>query len=175
MTSRECCLCASRMLTGARWLKHSLASWAGRPSKHTAPDPGHRARSIRRQSRPCLNWNTTCRYMDQSRWMSSRRWNLISWLPWAAGMHVLWCVPSKEQTGQFRLKNLPPGEFRVVRDLIRDKVSATLDELGFHRMSPNKRMQSDPVPATVSLAVDASVRNKSEEFEMNRNSERKSR
>ena len=27
-------------------------------------------------------------------------------------------------------KNLPPGEFRVVRDLIRDKVWATLDELG---------------------------------------------
>jgi arsenate reductase len=27
-------------------------------------------------------------------------------------------------------KNLPPGEFRVVRDLIRDKVLATLDELG---------------------------------------------
>ena len=27
-------------------------------------------------------------------------------------------------------KNLPPDEFRVVRDLIRDKVQATLDELG---------------------------------------------
>ena len=27
-------------------------------------------------------------------------------------------------------KNLPPGEFRVVRDLIRDKVLATLGELG---------------------------------------------
>ena len=39
-----------------------------------------------------------------------------------ASQQVDWAIPDP--------KYLPPDEFRVVRDLIRDKVQATLDELG---------------------------------------------
>ena len=45
-------------------------------------------------------------------------------------------------------KHLPPDEFRVVRDLIRDKVQAMLSELGVPSNAPNKRMQSDILLAT---------------------------
>lgn len=39
-----------------------------------------------------------------------------------ARQRVDWAIPDP--------KHLPPDEFRVVRDLIRDKVKATLDDLG---------------------------------------------
>ena len=40
-------------------------------------------------------------------------------------------------------KNLPPDEFRVVRDLIRDKVKDALDELGVPSVSSDKRKRLD--------------------------------
>lgn len=53
-----------------------------------------------------------------------------------ATRRVDWSIPDP--------KDLPPDEFRVIRDLIRDKVEATLAQLGIPKSSPNLSVATDP-------------------------------